>query len=173
MPHDDPLVITLAVSNFDVARILIDTESTVDIIYKSTLLKMGIDLTDVKPTPKPLTGSEGEVTMSMRTITLPVEAGGITKMVRFSVSDNPPIYNIIMGTPWINSMRAVPSTYHLCIKFPTPKGIKTIMGSQKDSRICFMTEHKLRNPLPELHPKEDRKKIKTCRESANGLANLL
>lgn len=103
-PHDDPLVIMLAVNNYDVARVLIDTGITVDIIYKNTLQRMGIDLIDMNSTPKPLTGFRGETAMSMGTITLLVEAGGITKMVKFSVSDNQPIYNIIMGTPWINSM---------------------------------------------------------------------
>ncbi|CAA7034284.1 unnamed protein product [Microthlaspi erraticum] len=43
-------------------------------------------------------------------------------------------------------MRAVPSTYHLCVKFPTPGGIKTLWGDQKESRICFMSEHKTDEP---------------------------
>ncbi|KAL0683341.1 hypothetical protein Bca4012_050189 [Brassica carinata] len=46
----------------------------------------------------------------------------VTKIVDFAVVDNPAIYNVIMGTPWINAMKAVPSTYHLSIKFPTPNG---------------------------------------------------
>ncbi|CAL9232223.1 unnamed protein product [Arabidopsis halleri] len=50
-----------------------------------------------------------------------------------------------MGTPWLNLMRAVTSTYHLCLKFPMPNGVKTIWGSQKNSRMCFMAAHKLWN----------------------------
>ncbi|KAL0656175.1 hypothetical protein Bca4012_076759 [Brassica carinata] len=46
----------------------------------------------------------------------------VTKIDDFAVVDNPAIYNVIMGTPWINAMKAVPSTYHLIIKFPTPNG---------------------------------------------------
>ncbi|WZZ44881.1 hypothetical protein YC2023_041140 [Brassica napus] len=46
----------------------------------------------------------------------------VTKIIDFAVVDNPAIYNVIMGTPWINAMKAVPSTYHLGIKFPTPNG---------------------------------------------------
>ncbi|XP_024013101.1 uncharacterized protein LOC112087312 [Eutrema salsugineum] len=85
--------------------------------------------------------------MTMGTIRLPVVAGGVTKIVEFSVTNHPAIYNVIMGTPWINAMRAVPSNYHLCLKFPTPSGIKTIWGNQKESRMCFLTDHKLKNPV--------------------------
>ncbi|CAA7042961.1 unnamed protein product [Microthlaspi erraticum] len=99
----------------DVARVLIDTGSTVNVIYKDTLRRMAIDLNDVVPIPKPLTGFAGDMTMTIRTIKLPVAAAGVMKVVDFSVADAPEIYNIIMGTLWINSMRAVPSTYHLCI----------------------------------------------------------
>ncbi|KAL0723090.1 hypothetical protein Bca4012_037689 [Brassica carinata] len=41
-------------------------------------------------------------------------------------------------------MKAVPSTYHLGIKFPTPNGTAVIWGCQKQSRLCFLAEQKLR-----------------------------
>ncbi|XP_024015219.1 uncharacterized protein LOC112088925 [Eutrema salsugineum] len=85
--------------------------------------------------------------MTMGTIRLSVVAGGVTMIVEFCVTDHPAIYNVIMGTPWINAMRAVPSTYHLSLKFPTPAGIKTIWGNQKESQMCCLAEHKLRNPV--------------------------
>ncbi|KAG7529473.1 Retrotransposon gag domain, partial [Arabidopsis thaliana x Arabidopsis arenosa] len=53
---------------------------------------------------------------------------------RFCCFDKPAAYNIILGTPWIYQMKAVPSTYHQCIKFPTPSGVGTIRGSQEASR---------------------------------------
>ena len=55
----------------------------------------------------------------------------VTEIVDFAVVDHPTIYNLIMGTPWINFMKAVPSTYHICIKFPTPNGIAAIWGCLK------------------------------------------
>ncbi|XP_024006567.1 uncharacterized protein LOC112083074 [Eutrema salsugineum] len=110
---------------------------------------MGINLSEVMAIPKPLTGFSGETTMIMGTIRLSVVAGRVTRIVEFCVTDHPAIYNVIMGTPWINAMRAVPSTYHLCLKFPTPAGIKTIWGNQKESRMCYLAEHKLRNPIVE------------------------
>ncbi|XP_024016381.1 uncharacterized protein LOC112089859 [Eutrema salsugineum] len=125
-PHSDPLMIELTIRDHDVARILIDTGSSVDVIFRETLRRMEIDLSEVTAVPKPLTGFSGETTMTIGTIRLPVQAGGVTKVVEFSVADHPAIYNVIMGTLWLNLMRAVPSTYHLCVMFPTPGGIKMI-----------------------------------------------
>ncbi|KAG7559308.1 Ribonuclease H domain [Arabidopsis thaliana x Arabidopsis arenosa] len=149
MPHNDPLVITLAVGDHDVCRVLIDTGSTIDVIFRETLRQMNIDMSQITPTPRPVLGFSGETLMTLGTIQLPVRAGGVTKIVNFSVTDQPTIYNVIMGTPWLSLMRAVASTYHLCVKFPTPNGVKTIWGSQKNSRMCFMAAHKLRNPIEE------------------------
>uniref|UniRef100_A0A0D3BUZ1 Uncharacterized protein n=1 Tax=Brassica oleracea var. oleracea TaxID=109376 RepID=A0A0D3BUZ1_BRAOL len=88
--------------------------------------------------------SRCEHRLSLGSIKIPVMAKEVTKIVDFAVVDNPAIYNIIMGIPWINAMKAVLSTYHLSIKFPTPNGTAVIWGCQKQSRLCFLAEHKLR-----------------------------
>ncbi|KAG7578907.1 Reverse transcriptase domain [Arabidopsis thaliana x Arabidopsis arenosa] len=106
MPHNDPLVITLAIGDHDVCRVLIDTGSTIDVIFRETLRQMNIDMSQVTPTPRPVLGFSGETLMTLGTIQLPVQAGGVTKIVNFSVTDQPTIYNVIMGTPWLNLMRA-------------------------------------------------------------------
>ncbi|XP_024014024.1 uncharacterized protein LOC112088100 [Eutrema salsugineum] len=172
-PHRDPLVIELTIRDHDVARILIDTGSSVDIIFRKTIRRMEIDLSKVTAIPKPLTGFSGETTMTIRTIRLPVQGEGVTKVVEFFVADHPAIYNVIVGTLLLNSMRAVPSTYHLCVKFPTPGGIKTIWGNQKESRMCCLAEHKMRKPVVDSVADKNRKKLKTNREPANELAKLL
>ncbi|KAL0408267.1 UNVERIFIED_CONTAM: hypothetical protein Sradi_1761100 [Sesamum radiatum] len=60
-------------------------------------------------------------------VTLPLSLGSYpkrsTKMVKFLVVKAPSAYNIILGRPGLNIFRAVASTYHMKLKFPTPDGI--------------------------------------------------
>ncbi|KAG7552339.1 Ribonuclease H-like superfamily [Arabidopsis thaliana x Arabidopsis arenosa] len=125
-PHDDALVITLDVANFEVTRCLIDTGSSVDLIFLSTLQRMGISKADIIGPPAPLVAFTSDTSMSLGNIKLPVLAARVPKIVEFIVFDRPAAYNIILGTPWIYQMKAIPSTYHQCVKFPTPAGIGTI-----------------------------------------------
>ncbi|KAF8085099.1 hypothetical protein N665_0681s0022 [Sinapis alba] len=112
----------------------VDTESSADIIFKRTLERMEIDLSRIAEDPSPLLGISGETTMTLRTINLTVVARSITRIVEFLFVDRPSSYNAIVGTPWIKLMQAVPSTYHLCLKYPTPHGIKTIWGIKKSRK---------------------------------------
>ncbi|KAF2572989.1 hypothetical protein F2Q70_00002153 [Brassica cretica] len=96
---------------------------------------------------------------SLGSIKFPVSAKEVTKIVDFAVVDHPAIYNVIMGTPWLNAMKAGPSTYHLGIRFPTNKGISAIWGCQTQSRRCFLAEHKLRQSTTTAMVKPKRAKL--------------
>ncbi|KAG7533312.1 Zinc finger CCHC-type [Arabidopsis thaliana x Arabidopsis arenosa] len=65
-PHDDALVITLDVTNFEVTRCLIDTGSSVDLIFLSTLQRMGISKADIINPPAPLMGKSNKTGKSKK-----------------------------------------------------------------------------------------------------------
>lgn len=92
----------------------------------------------------------------------------VTKIIDFAVVDHPAIYNMILRTPWINAMKAVRPTYYLGIKFPTPNEIAAIWGCQKQLRLCFLAEHKLRQITTTFMVKPKRMKTtQTTSENAS------
>ena len=74
-------------------------------------------------------------------IDLPFTAGEppcqITLIVSFLVVRCPSTYNAIIGRPTLNNLRAVTSTYHLKVKFPTPAGPGVLRGNQYQARQCY------------------------------------
>ncbi|XP_009118913.2 uncharacterized protein LOC103843891 [Brassica rapa] len=143
-PHNDPLLVVLAIDKYDVTKVLIDTGSSVDIIFRETLVKKGIDLKDVKPSSRTLTGFNGSSEVILGTIRLSVQAEGVTRMVKFSEVSTKAPYHVILGTPWLYSMRAIVSTYHQCVKFPGVDGtVKTVRGDQRAARDLLIATVKL------------------------------
>ena len=71
-------------------------------------------------------------------VTLPVMVGDypqqITKDVLFLVVDCSSAYNAILGQPILNLWKAVTSTYHLMIKFPTEYGVGEVRRDQVAAR---------------------------------------
>ena len=74
-----------------------------------------------------LVGFRGIRVLPLGAITLSVVVGDypqqIAKDVTFLVVDYSSAYNAILGQPTLNSWKAVTSTYHLMIKFPTDYGV--------------------------------------------------
>ena len=73
----------------------------------------------------------------MMDITLPVYAIGVNLHITFVMLNSPSTYNVILGSPWIHIMRAVPSIFHQLIRFPTKWGVKEIKGEQGVSHDCY------------------------------------
>ncbi len=47
-------------------------------------------------------------------------------------------YNVILGRPWLHKMRAVPSTLHQRLRFPTLDEIMEIRGDQVVAKQCLI-----------------------------------
>jgi hypothetical protein len=75
LPHTDALVLTLAIVNHKIHRILIDTGSSADILYRSAFELMKIDRSKVIPARHSLVGFTGEQVLPLGSIKLSVMAG--------------------------------------------------------------------------------------------------
>ena len=107
---------------------MIDTGSSADGLFYDAFKRMGFTKALLKQ-ERTRFGFAGETTYSLGSIELVVTDGEIRKIIEFVVIDRSAPFNTILGRLWLYSMKAVPSTYHQCLKFPTPKGIETIRGS--------------------------------------------
>ena len=140
-PHDDSLVIRVVVDNKTIHRVLVDNGSSADIIFASAFDKMGIEKEKLEPVNTYLRGFSGEKVTSLGSIQLVLTLGDppcqATTAVRFLVVDAQSAYNMLLGRPSLNAIKAIPSAYHMMIKFPTISGVGMVRGDQRVSRECY------------------------------------
>ena len=130
--HDDPLVVRAVLTNKTVHRVLVDNRSSADIIFASAFDKMGIGREKLESVNAHLQGFSGERVLPLGSIqqvpTLGDPLCQVTTTVRFIIVDAPSVYNILLGRPSLNSIRVIPSAYHMVIKFPTTNGVGMVRG---------------------------------------------
>ncbi|XP_075483681.1 uncharacterized protein LOC142523836 [Primulina tabacum] len=141
LPHNDALVILARVANYDVMRVFIDSGSSVNVIFKEALIQMDLQGYHLETVETAFYGFAGHVVYPEGEIVLPLTLGSQdlrkTVMTSFTVVDSPSSYNIIVGRPAINELRAVASTYHQKIKFPVGARVGQVRGDQPSSRKCY------------------------------------
>ena len=140
-PHDDPLVIRVVLANKTVHRVLVDNGSSADIIIASAFDKMGIGKERLEPISTHLRGFSGEKVLPLGSIQLmltlrdpPCQA---TTTTIFLVVDAPSAYNMLLGRSSLNAIKAIPSAYHMMIKFPTVSRVGMVREDQRVARECY------------------------------------
>ncbi|GAV69278.1 hypothetical protein CFOL_v3_12779, partial [Cephalotus follicularis] len=143
LPHDDPVVVTVLVELFTMKRILVDSGSSTDILYKHAFNQLRIPIDQLKPVKTPLVGFSGEMVHPLGSIDLSVVAGTAPRQTQvqmtFLVIDTPRPYNAIIGRPELNLMEAIVSTRHWLMKFPTSFDVGEARGDQHVARQCYRT----------------------------------
>ena len=137
-PHCDALVITVMVANNNMHRILVDNGSSVDILYYQVFQKMGLKVSDLKPSPNPVYGFTGGSVTPMVIISLPMTMGDYPRqscvMANFLVINQPSAFNAVLDIPSPRALKVITSIYHLLMKFPTPNGVRQVHGNQTEAR---------------------------------------
>ncbi|XP_020266231.1 uncharacterized protein LOC109841696 [Asparagus officinalis] len=141
-PHDDPLVITTTINGYQVKRIMVDTGSSMDVLYTNAFEQMGIDRSRLQPCRVPLISFTGHSLLPEGVITLPMTLGAppkqVTTQIQFLMMDMKSAHNVISGQTALHSLRAIASTYHQVLKFPTPNGVGVVQSSQKEARSYYL-----------------------------------
>jgi len=102
---------------------------------------MKLDKKRIKPFTSPLVSFTGDKIVPRGIVTLTIIAGTypaqVTKEIDFLIIDCPSTYNIILGRPTLNKLRATTSTYYLKVKFPIAHGVGEMKGDQVLTRECY------------------------------------
>ncbi|XP_064950522.1 uncharacterized protein LOC135604801 [Musa acuminata AAA Group] len=136
--HDDALVIFIRIAKAQVKRVMIDTRSSADVLYLDAFKKLSLTKEDLTPMVSTLTRFMRDFISPLETTILPITIGeelrAKTIMTTFMVIDLPSAYNVILGRSMLNKLKAVVSTYHRAIKFPTSAGIGESRSDPIESR---------------------------------------
>ncbi|XP_019184992.1 PREDICTED: uncharacterized protein LOC109179971 [Ipomoea nil] len=141
-PHRDALVIAMDVNGVVVRRILVDTGSSVNVLYLETFVKMGLSREQLASVKTPLASFTGDSVETEGSIVLPVEVGtypDVQKLdMKFIVFDLACFHNAILGRPGLEDLGALISVEHLCLKFRAPSGVGTVRCDRRAARYCYL-----------------------------------
>ncbi|XP_070029935.1 uncharacterized protein [Nicotiana sylvestris] len=138
-PHNDAMVISILLNKIQVKRVLVDPDSSANIIRSRVVEQLGLQ-DHIVPASQVLNGFNMASEIAKRDIILPVNVVGTIQDTRFHVIKGDMRYNALLGRPWIHNMRAVPSTLHQMMKFLTEEGVKLVYGEQHAAKEMFAIE---------------------------------
>jgi hypothetical protein len=141
-PGKFPLVLDPLVAEVRLTKVLIDGGSGLNIIFASTLRKMGLDFKDMLVLSKSPFYSivPGNAAHPLGTVVLPVTFGTRenyrTEFIKFEVANFESSYHAILGRPALAKFMAVPHYVYLLLKMPGLSGVLTLRGDLKKSYDC-------------------------------------
>jgi hypothetical protein len=141
-PDKFPLVLDPVVAEVRLTKVLIDGGSGLNLVFASTLRKMGLDLSGMLvPSKSPFYGIvPGNAVHPLGTLVLPVTFGTREnyriEFIKFEVANFESSYHAILGRPALAKFMAVPHYVYLLLKMPGLSGVLTLRGDLKKLYDC-------------------------------------
>jgi len=143
VPHDnDPVVISVVTAVRKVHRVLVDQGSSADVMFWSTFNKLQMSPDQFRPYTGFLYGFAGDQVevrghLELRT-TFTNGFASRTENIRYLVVNAISAYNILLGRPTLNRLRAVASTRHMKMKLLDLSGkVIIIKSDQQEAKRCY------------------------------------
>ncbi|KAL0410723.1 UNVERIFIED_CONTAM: hypothetical protein Slati_3662000 [Sesamum latifolium] len=139
---NDALVITALLANYEIERVIIDSDSSADILFGEAYDQMQLGDVPLETVDTSLYGFAWEVVHPRGMISLPLTLGTSllrkTCLLKFLMVDITSAYNVILGRPTLNAFRVIISTYHMKIKFPVIEGVGEAQADALQARKCYV-----------------------------------
>ncbi|XP_068504074.1 uncharacterized protein [Phaseolus vulgaris] len=142
-PHDnDSVVISVVIAGRKVYCVLVDQGSSANVMFWTTFNKLQLSPDLLRPYTGCMYGFAGDQVevrghLELRT-TFTDGIVSCTENIRYLVVNAPSAYNILLGRPTLNRLRAVSTTRHMKMKLPDLGGkVITIKPDQKEAKRCY------------------------------------
>ena len=129
-PHDDALLITLRIGDYDVKRVMVDGGNAVEVMYPDLYKGLNLKLEDLTLYSSPLMSFDRKLVILKGMIRLPIEV----VEVNFIMVDTYSSHTTIVGRPWFHTLGAVASFLHQKVKFPSGDQVLKIRDCQSTVR---------------------------------------
>jgi len=130
-----PLFIKVETFDSTVKKSLIDGGSALNIATTHLLSQFDSDLLPLREeTTMRVKGFDDTLKKCARIITLPIKVGKKMLNTLFYITDGKPLFNFIIGRPWIDDMEGVESTLHRCFKFYFERNVYKVEANEQVAR---------------------------------------
>jgi hypothetical protein len=136
-----PLIVQIPIGRHKVAKTMIDSGASLNLIMRRTFIEMGLNSSDLTPVHDTFHGViPGQPSTPIGHINLEVSYGTREnkrwEMLTFEVASFDIEYNCILGRPFLLKFMAAIHTVNATVKMPGPRGVITLMSDQRDALAC-------------------------------------
>lgn len=150
MAHEnDPMVIKLQICDWIIKRVLINPRSSADVLYMEAFKGMNFDTTELLPFKGTLVEVSAEHVQVLGHLPIMTTFGSRDHaksiQVRYVIINVASPYNIIIGRPLLNALKATLSILYLTLKYPLEDGrVGIVKGGQGIARKYYKDSLRLK-----------------------------